>query len=76
MSRIVTATYRYKPPPRKRKTAPLAGPAILTPKQRKPIVAKKLEPTTAIARKVKPCNDNRTKPEPYAATTARTDPLP
>jgi hypothetical protein len=46
MTRIVTSTYRYKPPPGKRKTAPLAGPAIVTPK-RKAADAKKLEPTAA-----------------------------
>ena len=28
-SRIVTSTYRYKRPPRKRKAAPLEGPAIV-----------------------------------------------
>jgi hypothetical protein len=33
MTRIVTSTYRYKRPPRKRKTAPLAGPAVVTPKR-------------------------------------------
>ena len=36
----------------------LAGPAIVTPK-RKSTVAKKLEPASAVARKAKPCNDNR-----------------
>jgi hypothetical protein len=29
-TRIVRTSYRYKPPPRKRKTAPLAGPAVAT----------------------------------------------
>jgi hypothetical protein len=29
-SRIVTSTYRYKRPPRKRKAVPLEGPAIVT----------------------------------------------
>jgi hypothetical protein len=47
MTRIVTTHYRYKPPPGKRKTAPLAGPAIVTPK-RKAADAKKLEPTAAL----------------------------
>ena len=28
-TRIVTATYRYKRPPRKRKAVPLEGPAIV-----------------------------------------------
>jgi hypothetical protein len=55
---IVTTHYRYKPPPRKRKTAPLGSPAIVTPK-RLPTVAKKLEPASAVVRTAKPCNDNR-----------------
>ena len=29
MTRIVTAAYRYKPPPRKRKAVAIAGPAIV-----------------------------------------------
>ena len=29
MTRIVTSTYRYKRPPRKRKAVPLEGPAIV-----------------------------------------------
>ena len=29
MSRIVTSTYRYKRPPRKREVVPLEGPAIV-----------------------------------------------
>ena len=60
---VVTTHYRYKPPPGKRKTVPLVGPAVVTPK-RKPTVAKKLEPAAAIVRKAKPCNDNRPEPEP------------
>jgi hypothetical protein len=58
MTRIVTTHYRYKPPPRKRKAPPLAGPAVVTPK-RKPTDTKKLEPAAAVVRKTKPCNDNR-----------------
>ena len=58
MTRIVTTTYRYKPPPRKRKPAPLAGPAIVTPK-RKPAAVTKIEPAATIVQKAKPCNDNR-----------------
>ena len=61
MTRVVTTHYRYKPPPRKRKAAPLAGPAVVTPK-RTPTDTKKLEPAGAIMRKVKPCNDNRAAP--------------
>jgi hypothetical protein len=70
---IVRATYRYKRPPRKRKTAPLAGPAIVTPKQ-KPTERKNLEPATAIVRKAKPCNDNRPDvvPQNKLATIVRT----
>ncbi|HXB49523.1 MAG TPA: hypothetical protein VNW50_17300 [Streptosporangiaceae bacterium] len=61
-STIVTTHYRYKPPPRKRKAAPLAGPAVVTPK-RKPAVANKPEPAAVIACKAKPCNDNCPEPE-------------
>jgi hypothetical protein len=38
MNRLVTTHYRYKPPPRKKGT-PLAGPAIVTKRARKPKVA-------------------------------------
>jgi hypothetical protein len=62
MTRIVTTHYRYRPPPRKRKAAPLAGPAIVTPR-RQPTDTKKVEQTAAIVRKAKPCNDNRPDPE-------------
>ena len=54
---IVTSTYRYKPPPRKRKTVPLAGPAVMTPKRKRgllPTEEKKLEPAAAIVRKAMP----------------------
>jgi hypothetical protein len=73
MTRIVTTHYRYKPPPRKRKAVPLAGPTVVTPK-RKPAVAKKPEPAAAIARKAKPCNDNRPNvvPQNKPATIVRT----
>jgi hypothetical protein len=30
MTRIVTYAHRYKPPPRKKQAAPLAGPAVVT----------------------------------------------
>jgi hypothetical protein len=69
MTRIVRSTYRYKPPPRKRKTAPLAGPAIVTPKQ-KPTVAEKPEPAAVVVRKVKPCNDNRPEALPQSKPAA------
>ena len=40
-STIVRTTYRYKPPPRQRKTAPLAGTAIITTKSsRRPVRGK------------------------------------
>jgi hypothetical protein len=58
MTRIVTAHYRYKPPPR----APLAVPPVVTPKRKRvlrPADAKKPEPASAIVRKTQPCNDNR-----------------
>ena len=71
MTRIVTTHYRYKPPPRKRKTAPLVGPAVVTPKRvLLPSDAKKLEPASAIVRKVTPCNDNRPEIEPELRATA------
>jgi hypothetical protein len=72
---IVTTHYRHKPPPRKRKPKPvaLAMPAIVTPK-RTPTVAKEPEPAAAIARKAKPCNDNRPDvvPQNEPATIVRT----
>jgi hypothetical protein len=38
---IVTTHYRYKPPPRKRKTVPLAGPTVVTAKSsRRPVLGK------------------------------------
>ena len=50
-TRIVTSTYRYKRPPRKRKAVPLTGPAIVTPKP-------KAAPAI-VQQDVKPGNDNR-----------------
>jgi hypothetical protein len=43
MTRIVTTHYRYKPPPRKRKTVPLA--------EAKPTDTKKPEPPAGVVRK-------------------------
>ena len=40
MTRIVTSTYRYKRPPRKRKAVPLEGPAIVTKRRAIPSVGK------------------------------------
>ena len=37
-NRIVTSTYRYKRPPRKRKAVPLEGPAIVTKRRAIPSV--------------------------------------
>jgi hypothetical protein len=65
--RIVTTHYRYKPPPKKRKAVPLAGPAIVTPRRKQPAVAKKPEPASAVVRKARPCNDNRPDTVPPAA---------
>jgi hypothetical protein len=62
-TRIVTTHYRYKPPQRKQKAVPLAGPAVVTPK-RKPAVAKKPEPASAVVRKAKPCNATAPSPSP------------
>ena len=53
-SRIVTSTYRYKRPPRKRKAVPLEGPAVVTSRS-------KAAPAV-VERVAKPGNDNR--PEP------------
>jgi hypothetical protein len=81
MTRIVTTTYRYKPPPRKRKAVPLAAPAVVMPKRKRVLSTegKKLEPTSTIVQKAKPCNDNRPDPAPHdndvaksAIVTART----
>ena len=35
-TRIVTSTYRYKRPPRKKKPQAIAGPVIVTPRKRAP----------------------------------------
>jgi hypothetical protein len=42
-STVVTTSYRYKRPPRRRKTVPLAGPAVVAKRTGKP----KAEPATA-----------------------------
>jgi hypothetical protein len=39
-SRIVTSTFRYKRPPRKRKALPLEGPAVVTKRRALPSVGK------------------------------------
>ena len=50
-ARIVTTTYRYKRPPRKRKAVPLEGPAIVAPRA-------KAAPAI-VQRDAKPSNDDR-----------------
>jgi hypothetical protein len=62
-TRIVTSTYRYKRPPRKRKAVPLEGPAIVTPRA-------KAAPAS-VPRDVKPGNDNRSVEPPVVIVTAR-----
>ena len=48
-SRIVTSTYRYKRPPRKRKAVPLAGPAIVSTKSsRRPVWEKAAAEATPV----------------------------
>ena len=41
---IVTSTYRYKRPPRKRKAVPLEGPAIVTEARARPRRGQRTEP--------------------------------
>jgi hypothetical protein len=62
-ARIVTATYRYKRPPRKRKAVPLEGSAIVTPRSQ--------AASASIPRGGKPINDNRSATQPAAIVTAR-----
>jgi hypothetical protein len=75
MTRIVTTAYRYKRPPRKKKAAPLASPAVVTPKRMRVLLpdAKELEPASPVVRKAKPCNDNRPDvlPQTKPATVVR-----
>jgi hypothetical protein len=59
---IVTTHYRYKPPPRKRKTTPLVGPAVVTTRPTPP-VEDEPEPTAP-----PPANDDSpTEPTPRPA---------
>jgi hypothetical protein len=62
-SRIVTSTYRYKRPPRKRKAVPLTGPAIVTPRSK--------AASASVTRGVKPGNDNRPAEQLAAIVTAK-----
>ena len=72
-SAIVTTTYRYKRPPRKKKRIVLSGSAIVTPKRK--TEAKAHSPPqasgSAIVRRVKAGNDNRLAEQPSAIVTAR-----
>ena len=62
-SRIVTSTYRYKRPPRKRKAVPLEGPAIVTKRRLLPDAG-----TQAVA----PARDHRpAEPAPVPAARKR-----
>ena len=63
MKRIVTSTYRYKRPPRKRKAVPLTGPAIVTPRSK--------ATSLSVPRGVKPSNDNRSAEQSAAIVTAK-----
>jgi hypothetical protein len=51
-ARIVTSTYRYKRPPRKRKAVPLEGPAIVTLSSR---LHRRVSPTPTSTILVVPC---------------------
>ena len=53
-SRIVTSTYRYKRPPRKRKAVPLEGPAIV--RKRRHLQHRKAQDRTGVP---PPANDDR-----------------
>jgi hypothetical protein len=75
MTHIVTTSYRYKPPPRKRKAVPLAGPAVVPPKRKRVLPAaeeRKLKTASAIVWKAKPCNDNRPEGEAEIPTAGKT----
>ena len=70
-SAIVTTTYRYKRPPRKKKPPVLTGSAIVTPPLKRKAKAHTLtsEPLAAIGRRVKAGNDNRSAERPSAIVT-------
>jgi hypothetical protein len=59
MTRIVTSTYRYKRPPRKRKPVLIEAPVIVTPRSK--------AASATVPRGVKPGNDNRPVEQPAAA---------
>jgi hypothetical protein len=75
-SAIVTSTYRYKRPPRKKKPTVLTGSAIVTPPPKRK--AKAHTPASdpqasgsAIVRRVKAQKDNRSAEQPSAIVTTR-----
>jgi len=63
---IVTSTYRYKRPPRKRKEVPLTGPAIVTRRSQ--------AASASVPRGVKPGNDNRPAEQPAVAIVTAKNP--
>jgi hypothetical protein len=58
-ARIVTSTYRYKRPPRKRKAVPLQGPAIVRKGAAQPASQKLSAEATFIPPPTEPANDDR-----------------
>jgi len=70
MTRIVTTTYRYKPPPRKRKAVALKGPAIVRKRGRADAVPPPDEPEPTAP---PPANDDApAKPAPAAKSVIAT----
>ena len=69
-SAIVTTTYRYKRPPRKRKAALLEGPAIVKGKAEKG-VHQMLTLGDQLGRHAQPGNDNRLAKQPVPIVTAK-----
>jgi hypothetical protein len=65
MTRIVTSTYRYKRPPRRKKAVALAGPQIVAiPRKQRSKIAGEMSPATSAHRGQKltaepPANDDR-----------------
>jgi hypothetical protein len=74
MSRIVTTTYRYKPPPRKRKA--VAPEVVVTRSGPSDSPPTETKTRPAIVRKPKPGNDNRPDPAPDLHPTAGTKAAP
>ena len=71
-SAIVTTTYRYKRPPRKKKLVVLTGSAIVTPERKAHTPAAGPQASgSAIVRRVKAGNDNRSAERPSAIVTSK-----